>query len=112
MLKITKIAAMASLFSAFCFAETWTGKLVDASCYMQNERKSSNTATTASCAPSAATTSFGIQTSDGKFYQLDSTGNGKAVAAMKTDYRKDNATVTGTIESNGKTLKVDSLDLR
>ena len=103
MRKITRIAAMVSLFSAFCFAETWTGKLVDANCHAQNEKKP----TPAVCAPTATTVSFGIETADGKFYQLDQSGNGKAAAAIKSDVTKDNVTVMGTME--GKTLKVESL---
>jgi hypothetical protein len=100
---ITRIAAMVSLFSAFCFAETWTGKLVYANCHAQNEKKP----TPVACAPTATTTSFGIETADGRFYQLDSSGNGKAAAAIKADVSKDSVTVMGTIE--GKMLKVESL---
>jgi hypothetical protein len=103
MRKMTRIAAMVSLFSAFCFAETWTGKLVDANCHAQNEKKPGP----AACAPTATTTSFGIETADGKFYQLDSSGNGKAAAAIKADVSKNDVTVMGTME--GKTLKVESL---
>jgi hypothetical protein len=103
MRKMTRIAAMVSLFSAFCFAETWTGKLVDANCHAQNEKKPAP----AACSPTATTSSFGIETADGKFYQLDSSGNGKAAAAIKADASKDSVTVMGTIE--GKTLKVESL---
>jgi len=102
---IIRIAAAASMFSALCFAETWHGKLLDANCH---ETKPAPT----TCAPAATTSAFGIETADGKFFMLDSEGNGKAMLAIKTDGSKNDATVTGALESNGKIVKVETLDVR
>jgi len=110
------MAAMAS------YAESWTGKLIDASC------DDSNKATTAAagpkgaptsgekldrdCAPTATTTTFAVH-ANGKVYRLDSSGNAKAAAdmqggAIKPDKDGDvHVTVSGKMQ--GETISVDNL---
>ena len=93
--------ALFSFASALCFADTWTGKLVDASCVEQNQSKA------ASCTPTAKTTSFGLETGDGKVYHLDAAGNAKAAAMIKSGKSDASVTVSGAM--NGETVKVDSI---
>jgi hypothetical protein len=101
---IAKVGLALSLGSAFLFAETWSGKLVDANCEAKQQQKQ------ADCAATASTLSFGIQTADGKVYKLDATGNKGAMEAIKKDGPKASATVSGTLE--GTTVKVESIDLK
>ena len=104
--------ACAVLFAAVCLAETFKGKLIDASCA---EQQAAGT-----CSPTPSTTSYAIDVS-GKVYRLDSDGNAKAAEAVKnradrasdpsalakTDIR---ATVKGTLD--GSTLKVESIEVQ
>lgn len=107
-----KIFAIFSLASALSFAESFNGKLVDASCADQQKNSPQQQQMT-SCSPSSSTTSFGVETSDGKVLKLDSTGNAKAAAAVKSSggSKADmQATVTGSV--SGTTLKVDTIDIK
>jgi hypothetical protein len=112
---IAKLGLALGMFAAMGYAENWTGKLIDASCHnrsQQNPADSKDNTDIASCAASASTTSFAIQTSDGKVYTLDAAGNAKASTAMKgnPDNKSAMATVSGTME--GQTVKVDSISVR
>jgi hypothetical protein len=49
MRKALRMTALVAFVSALAYAETWTGKLVDASCDQQKN---------AACAPTASTSSF------------------------------------------------------
>jgi hypothetical protein len=114
---IAKLGFALSLFGALGYAETWNGKLVDAACHdkSQNAQPPADTkqsATLASCAASASTTSFAIQTADGKIYNLDATGNSKAATALRgnPDNKAPIATVSGSME--GQTVRVDSISVQ
>ena len=75
---IAKLGLALGMFAAMGYAENWTGKLIDASCHdrsQQNPADSKQNSDLASCAATASTTSFAIQTSDGKVYKLDASGN-------------------------------------
>jgi hypothetical protein len=107
----------------FCYAETFSGKLIDAACY-ENSQTSSRTATSADrsstgkldkeCAPTASTSNFAIQTSGKKVYKLDHAGNTKATEAMQSGAIKpDNdgdvhVSVSGS--KTGNSVKVDSIE--
>jgi hypothetical protein len=105
--------ASIAIFAGLCLAETFNGKLIDASCADQQQ-------SAGSCAPTASTTAFAIDVS-GKVYRLDDDGNAKAMAALKdradrmadpnatpkTDVR---ARIKGTLE--GATLKVESIEVQ
>lgn len=94
--------ALFLIAGALCFAESWTGRLVDSACHDQAQGK------VASCAPTAKTTSFGIETSDGKVVKLDASGNMKAAQVIKTSTKPDaEVTINGAL--NGDTVKVDSI---
>jgi hypothetical protein len=74
MRRFLSFLAISAMFSLSAFAESWTGKLIDASCHAQKA--------TDPCAPTAATTSFALN-ANGKVYNLDAAGNSKAAAALK-----------------------------
>jgi hypothetical protein len=112
---IAKLGLGLTVFAALSYAESWTGKLIDATCHersQQNPAESKQTGDLASCQASASTTSFAIQTSDGKVYKLDASGNAKATTALKgnPDNKNPSATVSGSMD--GQTVKVDSISVR
>ena len=114
MRNILTTTACAALFACLCLAETFKGRLIDASCL--DQQQSAN-----SCNPTASTTAYAIAVS-GKFYRLDSDGNAKAADALKShaDRMADPnaptkmegviATVKGTLA--GETLKVESIEVQ
>src|SRR5205823_2511882 len=87
---IAKLATVLCLGSLLCMAETWSGKLVDATCKDQSKQGAApstpatpNTEMSTTCAPTRSTTAYGVELSDGRVLKLDSTGNAKAAEAMK-----------------------------
>ena len=106
------------IFVAVCglvLAETYTGKLVDASCAAQEKN--------AACTPTPSTTAFALVAA-GKMLKLDTAGNAKAAEALRennsgANRAKDpstlgtggvNATVTGTAREDQ--LKVESIEIQ
>lgn len=113
MRRILTLGVSLLFVSALAFAETYSGKLVDASCAQQQKE--------AACTPTASTAAFAIQVS-GKTLKLDADGNKKAAEALKAssssaDRAKDPnasdgqvmATVQGTL--NGDEIKVESIQV-
>ena len=109
---VMKIAAIAGVFAGLACAETWNGRLLDATCIDQQK--------SAACDPNENTVAFAINLA-GKIYRLDDAGNGKAVEALKgrADRTKDpnvpnpaavSAKVTGSIE--GEVLKVETIEVQ
>ncbi|HTX39364.1 MAG TPA: hypothetical protein VME43_30310 [Bryobacteraceae bacterium] len=107
------LLAIATGCAGLTSAASFSGTLVDASCY--NQQKSAQT-----CIATSSTSAFMIAVS-GKVYQLDDNGNTKAAAAMKerADRSTDpnNATnaavtakVTGKLEGN--TIAVQTIDVQ
>ena len=111
---IVKLTLAVGVFAAFSYAENWTGKLIDAACHDQQKpaADSKEKSNLASCEASASTTSFAIQTADGKVYKLDAAGNAKASTALKGNpaNKAPSAEVSGSME--GQTVKVDSISVR
>ena len=110
---ITKLGLALGVFAVMSYAETWTGKLIDSACHDRSQQNPGDKQKSdlSSCDATASTTSFAIQTSDGKVYKLDASGNAKAATAMKGSAGKNaSATVSGTME--GQTVKVDSISVR
>ena len=114
MRRIITLGATLLFVSALAFAETYSGKLVDANCAQQQKD--------AACTPNASTSAFAIQVS-GKTLKLDAAGNSKAAAALKVssngaDRAQDPnaadsqvmATIQGTL--NGDEIKVDSIEVK
>jgi hypothetical protein len=104
--------ASVALFAGLCLAETFTGKLVDASCVAQK--------TATSCAPTDSTTMYAIDVS-GKIYRLDDSGNTKAADAIKNQANRESspdsakkaertARVSGTLD--GDVIKVETIEVR
>ena len=77
-MKAFNLLILFSLASALCFAENWTGKLVDAACVEQAQGKAAN------CMPTTKTGAFALDTGDGKVFRLDAAGNAKAAATFST----------------------------
>jgi len=113
---IGKIGIMLSLGAALSYAESWTGKALDASCYdTQKTTTKSHEELARTCVPTASTTDFAIQTVAGKVYKVNSSGNSEFAADIRNGVlKKDSdgdihATVTGSRE--GEMIKVDSINL-
>ena len=118
MRKVCTLSAILAFASVLAYAETWTGRLFDASCVDQHK----NEQTMDACMPTSTTASFAIQAS-GKMLKLDEDGNRKAAEAWKeynssADRAKDPdastdpamATVQGTL--SGDEIKVESVEIR
>jgi hypothetical protein len=95
------------------FADSWSGRLVDANCANQDK-------TAKECSASAATTSF-LLVVDGKGYALDPVGNKKVTDALhnRADRSADPnapksadimAKITG--DKDGDTLKVATVEVQ
>ncbi len=88
------------------YAETWHGKLIDASCFENfstaaNRKAPDLDKLDKDCAPTAATTSFAVLEND-KIYKLDSLGNSKVMAdiyggAIKKDHNRVKVTISGKL---------------
>ena len=113
MRRLASLCGCIAVFSALALAESWTGRLVDASCYDQQKSATA-------CDPSASTSSYALVVS-GQSYKLDNTGNTKATEALKSHADRSanpnkpasgavSAKVTGTKE--GDTIKVESIDVQ
>lgn len=112
---IIVVSAVLMLFAAVSMAETFTGKLVDASCASQQQSVNG-------CTPTSSTTHFAITVKAGKVYRLNDDGNAKASQALKSraDRMADpsapqvsrdvTARVTGTLE--GEIIKVESIEVQ
>jgi len=94
---LTLLAAI-GLFSVLAFAETYTGKLIDASCLSQPKP------TLASCQPSSTTTTFALVDESQKVYKLDESGNSKAANALKS--RADRSSDPNAGESKGAAIVI------
>jgi len=99
MRKILSLVALSVVFSMWVLAETYSGNLLDASCYDQQKKASS-------CDATNNTTAFAIEVS-GKVYKLDGAGNSKASEALKN--RADRSDPTKQ-QSKGVMAKVDGTE--
>jgi hypothetical protein len=112
MRRTLSLLAVSAVVSMLALADSWSGKLLDATCY--DQKKAS-----AGCDASSKTTAFGIEAS-GMFYKLDRAGNAKAAAALKN--RADRADpskpqspeVTAKVDGTEKsgTIAVDNIDVQ
>jgi hypothetical protein len=108
---LTFVSCVAFL-ATLAFAESWSGKLIDATCMGTQKNLTA-------CAATSNTTTF-LLAVDGKTYQLDQTGNTKATEALKSRADRTapnapatteiNAKVSGTKE--GDIIKVESIDVQ
>lgn len=116
MRRVLMLTAFFGLFAALGLAETYSGKLIDASCL------SKPNPTVATCQPSSTTSTFALVDESQKVYKLDEKGNSKAADALKSraDRSTDpNATskpdavtakITGTL--NGGIVTVETIEVQ
>ena len=100
--------------SVLALAESWQGRLIDATCYEQNK-------SAATCDPTSSTTAFTLFVAN-KPFMLDATGNAKAAEAIKNRADRSSdpnkaasnqvvAKITGTKDTDN-TLKVDTVEIQ
>ena len=112
MRKILLPMTLLGVFSMCALAGNYSGKLLDASCYDQQKKADS-------CSATSNTTAFALEVS-GTVYKLDSAGNSKASAAIKNRADRSDpskpqpkevmAKVDGT--ETGGTIAVENSDVQ
>lgn len=113
MRKSIMLLTLLGVCSVLSFAESFQGRIVDATCYDQHQSLTT-------CDPTSASTSFEIFVAN-KPYKLDAEGNTKVAEAIKNraDRSSDpskapskqvNAKITGT--KDGDNLKVESVEIQ
>lgn len=107
-----KIGSLVCIAASFCFAETFTGRLVDSACMNQQAQSESRHQKENACQPNTATTEFGIVTSSGEMLQLDANGNAQAQTDVKnaTPNQPIMATISGS--KSGNVVTVESIKTR
>ncbi len=116
MRSILTLCAMAVVLTTAAFAETYSGKLVDASC-LDQQKGQPNAAE--SCNPGSSTTAFAL-VSGSNVFKLDDAGNAKAAEALKAraDRSAPGSTASTAItakiagEQAGDKLKVSSIEVQ
>ncbi|MGH9659092.1 MAG: hypothetical protein ACRD96_11150 [Bryobacteraceae bacterium] len=109
---ILSLVATTAVFSMLAFAENWSGRLLDGTCYEQQKK-------IAGCEATSKSTAFALEAS-GKIFKLDSAGNSKAAEALKnradrsepgqTQAKEVMAKVTGAEKSG--TIAVESIQVQ
>lgn len=113
MARLTMFCALAAAFAALALAETWSGRLVDATCYEQQKGA-------AACNPTSSTTSFALLTPS-QILRLDDNGNAKAAQEIRSRAERSadpnqmqvsehTAKVTGT--KSGDVLNVEKIEVK
>jgi len=116
---ISKLGIVLCLAGMASYAETWTGKLIDATCFERFSTAGNGgnkpldvNKLDKDCAPTPATATFAVLDGD-KLYKLDAKGNSKVMAdiyggAVKADHDRDvRVTVKG--KKDGDTILVESV---
>lgn len=120
MLLAIRLAALLAISSAFGFAETWSGMLVDSKCYAAEERNVNPTDTEIFvdrdigyqiryCSPRLKTKTFALVPPYGESVPFDSAGNAKAAELVHNIAKRRLTPVTVTGELVGKAIQVDSI---
>jgi hypothetical protein len=112
MQKILLPITLFGLFSMSAVAASYSGKLLDSSCYDQQKKVES-------CDATVSTTTFAIVV-NGKVYKLDNDGNSKASAAIKNRADRSDPSkpqpkeVVAKVDSTeqGGIITVDSIDVQ
>jgi hypothetical protein len=110
------------LSSAFAYAESWSGTLVDSKCFAIAELNVNPTDTLTYvdrdqnqerrlCSPGAKTKSFAVVQHAGVSLKLDSAGNAKATGIVRSSASKSPLVVVVAGEMSENTIKVDSISL-
>jgi hypothetical protein len=122
MLFTMQLITLLCLSSAFAYAGTWSGALVDSKCFDFAERNVNPTDTLTyvdrdqnqeirNCSPGPKTKVFAIVQHDGVSFKLDSTGNAKALEIVRKTVKKFPLAILITGEMSGNTIKVDSISM-
>ena len=122
MLFTMHLITLLCLSSAFAYAGTWSGTLVDSKCFAIAELNVNPTDTLTHvnrdqnqelrlCSPGAKTKSFAVVQHDGLSFNLDSAGNAKAAEIVRKPPKKSSFAVVVTGEMSGSTIKVDSISM-
>lgn len=114
-----QLATILCMAGTLIHAETWHGKLIDATCFQQFSTAASSGKKAPDldkldkdCAPTPATSTFAVLDGD-KIFKLDPSGNSKVLAviyggAVKADHDRDvNVTVSGKLHDG--TIAVESV---
>ena len=111
-----RFVVVVGLLSAFAYAASVQGILVDRACGAKmaaaNDQKAA-AGHTRECAlmPPCVGSGYGVLTADGKFVILDDAGNKKAEAALKASKKTDDMKVQVTGDPSGETMKVSSVKI-
>jgi hypothetical protein len=119
-MQLTPFAALLAFASAACFAETWSGPLVDSRCYGAELRNVNPTDThpyadvdrgyqIRYCSPTHKTKLFAIVSPEGDRLKFDDAGNTKAADLVRNINKKQVLAVTVSGEMAGKAIKVQSI---
>jgi hypothetical protein len=111
-----------ALSSAFVYAGTWPGTLVDSKCFAIAERNVDPTDTLTYvdrdqnqeirlCSAGSKAKSFAVVQHDGRSFELDSAGNAKAAEIVRRTPKKFSLAVVVTGEMSGNRIKVDSISM-
>jgi len=104
--------------SALSFAQSWSGYLVDAGCYRNDQSNHNENSSTVErdmnlelrqCSPTAKTRDFALVLRDWSSLKLDSSGNAKAAQVIRNSAKKTPVAVTVSGEQTVHTLKVSSI---
>jgi hypothetical protein len=113
-----KFLILLSLTSSLGLAETWSGALVDASCYAREERNVTlrsvevnhdRTFEIHQCEPNAKTKAFSVVQEDGQAFKLDAGGDAKAAHLIAGMPKKGRVEVQVTGEKSKETVTVRSI---
>jgi hypothetical protein len=115
-----RLVALLAFSSAFLFAATWSGPLVDSNCYAAVERNVNPTDTETFvdrdggyqiryCSPTRKTKTFAIVAADGRELNLDSAGNAKAGELVRNVIKRRWLKVVVSGQMSGETIQVDSI---
>jgi hypothetical protein len=107
------LLALSAAMSTLAFAESWSGKLIDDTCYEKQK-------TSTGCNATSTTTSFALDVS-GKVYKLDAASNSKVTTAMKSHAERaanpnqpQSGEITAKVEGKdqGGTISADKVEIQ
>lgn len=116
-MKTLAMLGVLTLFAGYASAATVNGILMDKMCSakaVSGGGQSVASAHETKCAlmPPCQASGYGVYTADNKFLAFDSTGNEKALAALKATKKTDNLRVRVMGNVSGDTIMVTDLKLR
>jgi hypothetical protein len=104
------VAAVAAVCALTARAGEWRGYLMDAVCAKEIAHGKAP-GHKLKCALTQSNAGYGVLTIDGKFLRFDSSGNAKALEALKETSKERNLTVKITGTTDGEVILVEGLTL-